>query len=338
MKHALLSLLLVLISFGSFASNKICIGEKVIVVLNENIKRLTVHDKETMEVLQMTDLEGNSFGEIGLSSDGSKIWFQIDDKMFCREIESGEIIKEITQGWGKFDLSASMDYLIHYETIEEKSLIYVYDLKSAEAISYAKFDSKLKLETAHYDHKNQLLHILSPRYPSKTEKAPKEPMFGLPQSVEQLELEFLHDKMESHYIVYDIQNKKALYDEWISYSPNHTCNFEMINDELYIVTDMGTAKVKEDFSFELTLIVSVNLTDYDVEGSELVGINGYNMFVHSFESNTHKNLDHFDVNPILVEADGIAITETHYYCIKDGVFYRFKRTTPRDVDFEVPLD
>ena len=339
MKHILLSFLLAMFSFGSFASNKICIGEKVIVILNENIKRLTVHDKETMEIMQVTDLEGDSFGEVALSTDGTKLWFQIDDKMFCRVIETGEIIKEIPKGdQGKFDLSAAMDHLIHYETIENKSLIYVYDLNSTEAVSYAKIDSKLGLESAHYDHEKQLLHVLSHVYPSKNETPSKEPMIGLPESIEQLELEFLHDKEEMHYIVYDIQNKKALYDDWIAYSPNHSCNFEVINDELYIVTDMGTAKVLEDFSFELTTIVCVNLTDYDVGESELIGANGYFMFVNSFKNGSFRKLDSFEANQILIEADGIAVTETEYYCIKDGVFYRFKRSTPRDVDFEIALD
>lgn len=339
MKHVFLSFLLVMFSFGSFASNKICIGENVIVVLNEKIKRLTVHDKASMEVIQLTDLEGDSFGEVALSSDETKIWFQINDKMFCRVLETGEIIKELPEGnRGTFELSASMNYLIHYQTIDGKSLIYVYDLNSTEAISYAKVDSKLKLESAHYDHENQRLHILSIAYPSKNEKSSKEPVLGLPQSVEQIKLDFLHDQEEMHYIVYDIQNEKALYDEWIAYSPDGDCDFELINNELYIVTDIGTAKVLEDFSLDLTTIVCVNQTDFDVHKSELVGTNGYSMYVQSFDSGTFKKMDSFEANTILVNADGIALTDDEYYCINEGVFYRFKRSTPMDVDYEIALD
>lgn len=339
MKHLLLSFLLAMFSFGSFASNKICVGEKVIVVLNENIKRLVILKKENLEILQTTDLEGESFGEIGLSSDGANIWYQVDDRMICRVIETGVILLEISGGSGStFELSAAMDNLIHYENIEEKALVYVYDLNTAEAISYAKIDSKLSLESAHYDQENQRLHILSHTYPSKTEKPSKEPKFGLPESVEQLALEFRHDQEEMHYMVYDIQNKKALYDEWIEYSPDDQCNFEMINDELYIVTDMGTAKVLEDFTFELTLIISLNQIDYDVIESELIGVNGYFMYIHSFKTGTYKKLDDFEANLILIEADGIAATETDFYCIKEGVFYRFKRSTPMNVDMDMALD
>jgi len=339
MKYILLSILSVFFSFGTLASNKICIGENVIVVLNENVKRLTVHDKESMEILHLTDLEGDSFGDVALSSDETKIWFQVDDKMYCHEVESGEIIKAIPGGDSfKFELSAAMDYLIHYETIEKKSLIYVYDLNSAEAIAYAKVDSYYLLGTAHFDSKNQQLHVLSEVYPSKREAHSKEPRIGLPQSAEQIELEFLYDQEEARYIVYDIQNKKTLYDEWINYSPDGNFNFEVINDELYIVSGIGTAKVLDDYSLEMTSLVCDNQVDFDVHESELAGMNGNMLYVQSFEKGTFKKHDDFDANLILLKADGIAITATYFYCIKEGVFYRFKRATPMDVDFEISLD
>jgi hypothetical protein len=339
MKYIILSFTISLFAFGSFASNKICIGEKIIVVFNEKVKRLTVHDRASMEIMQMTELEGDSFGEIGLSTDESKIWFMIGDIMYCRDVESGEILKEIQGGDSyKFDMNASMDYLIHYQTIEEKSLIYVYDLSSMEAVSYAKVDSKLELETAHYDHKKQLIYVLSKTYPSKNESSTKEPTLGLPQSVEQIELEFLHDQEEMHYIVYDILNKKALKDEWLAYSPDGNCDFEMIGEELFLVSDVGTAKILEDFSFDLTNIVCVNHKDHNVFESELVGVNRYLMYIYSTEKGTYKTYDSSAADVILLEADGIAMTETELYCIREGIFYRFLRATPMSVDYEVPLD
>ncbi|MFK7786776.1 MAG: hypothetical protein AB8B56_16775 [Crocinitomicaceae bacterium] len=339
MKQILLSVLLALFSFGSFASNKICVGENIIVVLNEKVKRLTVHDRASMEIIQSTHLEGDSFGEIALSTDGSKIWFQIDDKMYCRAIESGEILKEMPGGDSyTFDFSASMDYLIHYQTIDEKSLIYVYDLNTAEAISYAKVDSKLELETAHYDHNKQLMYVLSETYPTKKESTSKEPQIGGLQSIEQIELEFLHDQEEMRYIVYDIQNKKALHDEWLAYSPDGNCDFELINGELFLVSGIGTAKVLEDFSFKLTNVICVNQKDHNVYASELIGVNGYLMYTYSPEKGTYTKYDDFEANLILLEADGIAITETELYCIREGIFYRFRRDNLMGVDYEIALD
>lgn len=339
MKLILLSFLFALFSFGSFASNKICVGENVIVVLNENVKTLTVHDRASMEVIQMTHLEGDSFGEIGLSRDGSNMWFQIDDKMYCRSIESGEILKELDGGASfKFDLNASMDYLIHYQTTEESTLIYVYDLNTTEAISYAKVDFKLKLETSHYDHEKQLLYLLSETYPTKKESSSKEPQLGLPQSTEQIELEFLHDQEEMRYLVYDIQNKKALFDEWLAYSPDGYCDFELIDGELFLVSGVGTSKVLEDFSFDLTTVVCVNQKDHNIYESELVGVNGYLMYSYSPEKGTYTKYDDFEVNLILLEADAIAMTETEFYCIREGIFYRFRRDNLMGVDYEIALD
>ncbi len=339
MKHLLLSIILILFSFGTFASNKICIGEKIIVVFNESLKKLTVHDKETLEVLQSTDLEGSHFGEIALSQDGSKIWFQIDSKMYCRDVETGEILKEL-QGASlyKFELSAAQDYLIHYERVEESSLIYVYDLNTAKAVSYAKVDFTLFLETIHYDHAKQELHLLSRTFPSKTEKPSKEPLFGLPETAEQIELDFRHDGEESRYYVYDITNKKAIYDEIIPYSSDFSCDFEVINDRLYIITQMGTAEVLEDYSLKLTSLVIINMSDYAILESEMVGATAYFLFSHSFETGIYKKWDDKKANLILVEADAIAMTETEYYCIEEGVFYRIKRSEPMNIDFEMALD
>ncbi|MDG1331417.1 MAG: hypothetical protein P8P74_03760 [Crocinitomicaceae bacterium] len=339
MKHILLSFILVLISFGSFASNKICVGEKVLVVFNENLKKLTVHDKESLEVLQSTDLEGSTFGEIALSPDEANIWFQTGRTMYCRSIESGEILKELsgTNAY-KFELSAAQNYLVHYETYEDHALVYIYDLNTAEAVSYAKVDFVNFLETAHYDHEKQQLHLLSSTFASKTEKPAKEPMFGLPSTSEEIELHFRQDGDETRYFIYDIANKSVLYDEVIPYSPDFECNFEMINDELYIITALGTAKVKEDFSLEITSMVLMNMSDYTILASEFVGATPYFLYTRSFETDTYEEMDDDQVNLILIESDAIAMTETDYYCIKDGVFYRFKRSEPMNADFEMPLD
>ena len=339
MKHLLLSITLVLFTFGSFASNKICVGEKVIVVFNESLKKLTVHDKETLEVLQSTELEGYNFGEIALSQDGTKIWFQMDGKMYCRDVETGEILKEL-QGASmyKFELSAAQDYLIHFERIEQSSLIYVYDLNTAQAISYAKVDFSLFLETIHYDHAKQTLHLLSRTFQSKTEKPSKEPLFGLPETAEQIELDFRHDQEESRYYVYDIANKKVMYDEIITYSPDFSCDFEVINDRLFLITQIGTAEVLEDYSLKITSLVILNMSDYAILETEMVGPTGFFLFSHSFENGAYKELDDNKANKILVEADGIAMTETDYYAINEGIFYRFKRSEPLNVDFEMALD
>ncbi|MCJ8288158.1 MAG: hypothetical protein HRT58_02415 [Crocinitomicaceae bacterium] len=339
MKHLLLSITLVLFTFGSFASNKICVGEKVIVVFNESLKKLTVHDRETLEVLQSTELEGYNFGEIALSQNGSKIWFQMDGKMYCRDVETGEILKEL-QGVNryKFELSAAQDYLIHYERIEQSSLIYVYDLNTAQAISYAKVDFSLFLETIHYDHAKQTLYLLSRTFPSKTEKPSKEPLFGLPETAEQIELDFRHDQEESRYYVYDIANKKVMYDEVITYSPDFACDFEVINDRLFLITQIGTAEVLDDYSLKITSLVILNMSDYAILESEMVGPTGFFLFSHSFKNGAYKELDDSKANKILVEADGIAMTETDYYAINEGIFYRFKRSEPLNVDFEIALD
>lgn len=339
MKHLLLSITLVLLTFGASASNKICIGEKVIVVFNENLKKLTVHDKESLEVLQSTTLEGNHFGEIALSQNGSKIWFQMDGTMYCRDMENGEILKEL-QGANmyKFELSAAQDYLIHYERTEASSLIYVYDLNTAEAISYAKVDFTLFLETIHYDHQKQELHLLSKTVPSKTEKASKEPNIGFPETVEQIALLFRHDQEESRYYVYDITNKKVVYNEIIPYSPDSSTDFEVINDRLYIIADLGTAEVLEDYSLKLTSLVLINMADYAILESEMVGATSYALFSHSFQTGEYKEWDDRKANKIIVESDAIAITEAEYYCIKEGIFYRIKRSEPMNIDFEMALD
>lgn len=339
MKYLLLSILISFGGFSALASNKICVGENIIVVFNENLKKLSIHDKETMEVLQADELEGRSFGEIALSTDGTKLWFQIDDKMYCRDVNTGELLKELhSSGDFKYELSAADDYLIHFETIEQHSLIYVYDLNSTQAVAYAKVDFTESLETIHYDHKRQKLHLLSSTRPTKKETAPKEPTFGLPQSAEQVALEFLHDQEEMRYMVFDITTKKSLFDAFVPYSPDSDCNFEVIGDKLYIITGIGTAEVLEDYSFKLTSLVVTNLSDYDVLNSELVGTNDYFAFSNSFEDNTYKKWDSFDANLLLIEADAIAVTETDYYVIKEGIFYRFKRSEPRNVDFEIAMD
>lgn len=340
MKHLLLSIILSFFAFGSSASNKICIGEKVIVLLNENIKKLTVHDKVTMELVQSTDLEGSSFGELALSSDGTKIWFQVDATMYCRDFETGEIVKEL-QGTNsyKFELSSTQDYLIHFETIEhDHSLVYVYDLNTTQAVSYAKVDFTNFLETAHYDHKKQELHLLSITFPSKTEKLSKEPLFGLPETAEQIALDFRHDGEETQYLVYDIANKKVIYDDVIEYSSDFSCNFELINDKLYLITDIGTAEVLEDHSLKLTSLVAINMADYTILESELIGATGFNFFSYSIETGAYKEMDDNEANLILIEADALAMNETDIYAIKEGIFYRFKRAEPLNVDFEMSLD
>lgn len=339
MKHILLSIALAFFTFGTFASNKICIGEKVIVVFNESLKKLTVHDKETMEVFQSTELEGSSFGEIALSQDGSKIWFQVDRTMFCRDLETGEIVKELLgSSFYKFELSNARDYLIHYETIETFSLVYVYDLNTTEAISYAKVDFKGSLETCHYDHVKQEIHLLSRTFPSKDEKAHKEPIFGLPETSEEIELEFRHDEEVSHYLVYDIANKKVLYDENVFYSSDFSCDFEVIEDRLYIITQLGTAEILEDYSFKITSLVALNMLDYSILESEMVGSTTFFLFSHSFKTGETKELYDDEADVILIEADAIAMDETNYYAILEGVFYRFKRSDPMYVDYEIALD
>ena len=339
MKQFLLSFALVFFTFGSFASNKICIGEKIIVVFNENLKKLTVHDKQTLEVLQSTNLEGYSFGEIALSSDGTKIWFQIDGTMYCRNLDSGEIVKEL-QGTNayKFELSNAQDYLIHFETIEQHSLIYVYDLNTAQPISYAKIEFTNALETIHYNHERQEIHLLSKTFPSKTEKPSKEPLIGLPETAEQIALGFRYDGEESQYFVYDIANKKVIYDQVIEYSSAYSCNFEVIDKKLFIITDIGTAEVLEDYSLKLTSLVIMNLADYSILESELVGATGFGLFSQSFQSGIYTEMNQNEVNLILIEADALAMSETNYYAIKEGVFYRFKRAAPLNVDFEMALD
>ena len=340
MKQLFLSIILTFFATGSFASNKICIGEKVIVVFNENLKKLTIHDKETLELLQSTQLEGDSFGEIALSSDGTKIWFQMDGKMYCRDMESGEIVKELAgMNSYKFELSSVQDYLIHFETIEHNhSLIYVYDLNTAEAISYAKVEFTRFLETIHYDQKKQEFHLLSRTFPSKTEKPSKEPLFGLPETAEQIALDFRHDEEETQYFVYDIANKKVLYDEIIEYSSDFTCDFEVINDRLFLITQMGTAEVMEDYSLKLTSLVAINMADYTILESEMVGATGFDLFSYSFETGAYKEMDDSEANLILVEADALAMDETDMYAIKEGIFYRFKRAELLNADFEMPLD
>lgn len=339
MKHILLPIALAFFTFTSFASNKICVGEKVVVVLNDNLKKLIVHDKESLEVLQSTELEGSFFGEIALSQDGSKIWFQVDATMYCRDLNSGEILKELMgMNSYKFELSAAQDYLIHFETIEDHSLIYVYDLNTAEAISYAKVDFTLFLETIHYNHKKQMLHLLSRTYQSKTEKPSKEPLFGIPETAEQIELAFRHDQKETRYYVYDIADKTVLYNEMIAYSPDYSSDFEGINDRLYLITDLGTVEVMDDHSFKMSSIVNMNRSDYAILGSEMVTATDFFLSTYSFETSEFTELYDKEANEILIQADGIAMTETDYYAFKEGIFYRFKRSEAMNVDFEMALD
>ena len=340
MKSILLSIILAFFAFGSFASNKICVGETVIVVFNQNLKKLVVHDRETLEILQSTELEGYSFGEIALSKDETKVWFQMDGKMYCRDMKTGEIAKEI-QGSNayKFELSAAQDYLIHYETIEESTLIYVYDLNTAEAVAYAKVDFTTFVETCHYDHEKQELHLLSRTFVSKTEKRPKEPMFGFPETAEEIALGMRHDEKESRYYIYDIANKAVIYDENIFYSSGFSVDFEVINDTcLYLVTQVGTAEVLDDHSLRITSFVATNLADYAILGNDLVGVNGFVFSSYSFEDGSMKEYYDDEANKILIEADAIAITETDYYAMKDEIFYRFKRSEPLNSDHELSLE
>lgn len=339
MKQLLLSIALALFTFTSLASNKICVGENVIVLFNESLKKLTVHDKETMEIIQSTELEGDSFGEIALSQDGSKIWFEMDSKMYCRDLETGEIVREIQASNAyKFELSNAQDYLIHFETIEDYSLIYVYDLNTTEAISYAKVDFTNFLETIHYDHQKQRFHLLSRTMTSATESPSKEPQFGLPETAEQIELHFRHDEKEMRYFVYDIANKTVLLDELIAFSPDYSCDFEVINDKLYLITDLGTAEVLEDHSFKMSSIVNMNRSDYAILGSELVTATDFFLSIYSFETGVFTELYDDEANKVLIEAIGITMTETDYYAFNESVFYRFKRSDPMNADFEMTLD
>ncbi len=339
MKSVLLAVFSLLFASQLFASNKICIGEKVIVVLNDNVNKLTVHDKETMEVLQSTSLEGSIFGELALSQDGSKIWFQMDATMYCRDVSTGEIVKELEGANAyTFELSAAQDYLVHFENMEDHALIYVYDLNTAEAISNAKVDFTQFLETIHYDHKKQVLHLLSQTFDSKTEKSSEEPMYGIVESSEEITESMLYDERESRYYVYDIANKKVIYDQNLSYSPDFSSDFEVINDRLTIVTQVGTAQVQDDYSLKVASLAIPNLADYAIDGSNLIGMNGFFLFFYSFEDDSIIQLYDDEVNQILIEADAISITDTDYYTFKEGVFYRFKRSDPMNADFDMPMD
>lgn len=339
MKRTLLLSFLLFITASSFASNKICVGENVVVVFNEDLKKLTVHEKESLEIKQSTELEGSVFGEIALSQNESKIWFEIDGVMYARDLETGEIVKNI-QGANvyKFELSAAMDYLIHFEMMENDALVYVYDLNTAEAVSYAKIAFTDFLETIHFDAQKQQLHLLSKRFTSETEKPSKEPVFGLPSSVEEIALDFRNDGLASRYFVYDIANKQELYNEVISYSPDFGCNFEVIDERLFIVTAIGTAEVQEDFSLKLTSLVAMNVVDYAVFGSDLIGITGFNFFSYSVETGTYKEWNDDKANLILIQSKGLAVSETDYYFMMEGVFYRAKRSEPLNIDADMPID
>lgn len=339
MKRTLLLLFLSVLSFSSFASNKVCVGETVVVVFNEELKKLTVHEKESLEIRQSTSLEGFVFGEIALSKDESKIWFQMDGIMYARDTQTGEIVKEI-QGSNvyTFELSAAMDYLIHFEMMEQDALVYVYDLNTAEAISYAKLPFADFLETIHFDAEEQQLHLLSKPFASKTEKPSKEPVFGVPETLEEVALDFRHDGMESRYVVYDIANKKELYNEVIEYSPDYECNFEVIDNRLFIITALGSAEVQEDFSLKLEPLFAMNMTDYAIFGTDVIGVTGFDLFSYSVETQMGKEWDEDKVNLLLIKASGLAVTETDYYFIAEGVLYRVKRAKPLNIDFETSLE
>lgn len=337
--RTLLLFILSFITFSSLASNKICVGETILVVFNEDLKKLTVHDKESFEIRQSTTLEGTSFGEIALSRDESKIWFPMDGIMYVRDVKTGEIVKEI-QGANayKFELSAAMEYLIHVELMEDHSLIYVYDLNSAEAISFANIPFSDFVETVHFDAEEQQFHLLSKQVKSRTETLSKEPMFGLPETVEQIALDFLHDGMESRYYVYDITNKKELFNQVIPYSPDYSCDFEVIDGRLFVVTALGTAEVMEDFSLRITPLLAMNVSDYAIFGKQLIGVTGSNLFAYSVETEEQDEWYDDEVNELLIQASGLAITETHYYFIKEGVLYRMKRSEPLNIDLETLVE
>lgn len=337
--RTLLLFLLLFITLPSLASNKICVGETVLVVFNEELKKLTVHDKETFAILQSNHLEGHSFGEIALSADESKIWFPIDNIMYARDLTSGEIVKEI-HGISayKFEFNAAMDYLIHVELMEDRTVMYAYDLNSTEAIAYANIPLMDLVETVHFDATKQQFHILFKQVQSKTETLSKEPLFGLPETIEQIALDFLHDGMESRYYVYDSAEKKEVFNQVLPYSPDYGCNFEVINERLFVVTALGTAEVMDDFSLKLIPMFTMNVSDYAIINDQIIGSTGSNLFMYSVDTEQQRDLYDDEVNQLLIEASGLAITETHYYFTKEGILYRIKRSEPLNIDLETSVE
>ncbi len=339
MKSILLAVFSLLFASQLFASNKLCVGEKYLVVLNTSTKKLTVHEKATLQIIQSTTLEGYSFGELALSSNEGNIWFEMDGIMYCRSVEMGEILSEIMGSNAyKFELDNSSQHLVHIEQSEEQTLVYIYDLNTREAVGSAKFGFKWSLETCHFDPATKELHLLSKKFDSTREKASEETVFGLPETPEEIEAAMRHDQQESHYLVYDFKTKNVVYDQDVFYSSDFETNFELIAGRLFVVTQLGTAEVLGDRSFSITPLVATNLSDYAIFGAQIVGGNGSFFFNYSISDGTF--VEHWDdeVNQLLIDATAIAVTETEYYATSESVLYRFQRSSPREVDADVVIE
>ncbi|MFT5779684.1 MAG: hypothetical protein ACI837_002643 [Crocinitomicaceae bacterium] len=339
MKHIVLFWVILLTSTSLLASNQISVGEKFVVVANSKSKKITVHDKATLEIVHTIFIENGRLYEVALSSDESTIWYRSGATMYCISTSTWEPNIEF-EGFGvyRFELNNQNKQLIHYENSGESTIVDIFDLNSAVMSDHMEIPFSGFIESIFYNDSTDQLIILTPKFDLKSElPLSEEEAIIFPETKEEVELSMRHDGKGSRLVVFDKMDN-IIHDDTIYYSSNFSTDLDMIGDRLFLITQIGNCEILEDYSLRTTSFIATNVQDYTIHETSIYGSNSFNFFQYNSTDDSYTEFWDDDMNKIIVEANAVEMDETHCFVVYDNILYRFKQDNMREVDWEVSVE
>jgi hypothetical protein len=340
MKQFLLAFAILITSTTLFAANKISVGEKWVVVANQNAKKITVHDKLTLEIVHTISLESRSLRDMTLSNDESKIWYLVGGTMNCISTSSWETVLEI-QGMNLFlfEFNALNKQMVHYEGSSELSHVAIYDLNSTEIIHKADLSFSGFIEAAYFDDSLKQIYLLSKRDKFNSElPLSEEDAVIFPESREDIEKVMKHDGKGSRLLVFDLNTNAATFDDTLYYSPNFSSDIDKIGDRLFLITQVGNCELLKDNSLRTTSFIATNVADYTIHGTSIFGANQFTFFQYNSANETFVEFWDDEVNIIILESTAIDMDKTHCFVLSDNILYRFDQTKMMNVETEISVE
>ncbi len=314
-------------SLTLYANSGISIGKTMVVVLNENTREITVHTKEKLEIIHRLVLpKSGSIKSIALSSDESKIWYVVGEKAICvSTINWKEVISISGVNSYNFRLDKQNKHLIHFSGDEKMSAVDIYDLNTAKITARVKVKFSDFLESIIYNESTGMLTMLGTKKDDKSEV----PMKGdadilFPETKEDVNKMMHHDGKTSQFTIYDVRNNVVIVNKRTFYSPNFSTSLEMIGEELFAVTQIGTCKISEGHEFTMTSLIATNVSDFAIADTMIAGATGFTFFTYTLKDDKFTEFYDDEVNELCLQADASAFDKGDYYMCYENTLYRFK--------------
>ncbi len=320
-----------LITSLSFSQTKMTFSSNMFAVLNEEEKVITVHDYDSLNLLARFNVDHGSPREIALCQGDSLLWYHVGGMVYASSTSDFQIRHKF-QGIGVYDfnLIPEENVLIHYSVdYDEQGSVKIYDLSTGEEEHSFDVDFNNFMESTYYDRDEQRFYMMCAKQKTRLEEPAESVSF--PENGQDIVETMLHDGFETRFIAYDLSGKKPVkaQDRTLFYSSGFSAELCMLQNRLFVCSQMGLCQMGPDFDPEMYDFMETNVNDFALNDNSFFYSNGFGFGKFSIQTDLKGNHIAFDsdkTNQALFDAQALGFMRDQLFCLEGNKLSVFEMT------------